>query len=161
MLQTNNIHITVCPTDEVTRTLATLKASPATARAKARFILATDGADLEAEDMTTAETVACAYQDFPDHFGFFLPLAGITTVKQLRESSFDVRATSRLNRLCSILSGSTSFLFGNLYSRCEAAFWLALANYRNCTEIVFKGAGGGYEHVRNALSCEAVSLDND
>ena len=29
----------------------------------------------------------------------FLPLAGITTVKQVRESSFDIRATSRLNRL--------------------------------------------------------------
>lgn len=41
----------------------------------------------------------CAYQGFPDHFGFFLPLAGITTVKQVRESSFDIRATSRLNRL--------------------------------------------------------------
>ena len=49
--------------------------------------------------MTTGETVACAYADFPDHFGFFLPLAGITTVKQIRESSFDIRATSRLNRL--------------------------------------------------------------
>ena len=35
----------------------------------------------------------------PNHFGFFLPLAGITTVKQIRESSFDIRATSRLNRL--------------------------------------------------------------
>src|SRR5512134_577049 len=34
------------------------------------------------------ETVACAYTEFPDHFGFFLPLAGITTVKQVRESSF-------------------------------------------------------------------------
>ena len=45
------------------------------------------------------ETVACAYTDFPDNFGFFLPLAGITTVKQIRENSFDIRATSRLNRL--------------------------------------------------------------
>ena len=55
--------------------------------------------DFEAEDLATGETVACAYADFPDHFGFFLPLAGITTVKQIRESSFDIRATSRLNRL--------------------------------------------------------------
>ena len=46
-----------------------------------------------------ARPVACAYADFPNHFGFFLPLAGITTVKQVRESSFDIRATSRLNRL--------------------------------------------------------------
>jgi hypothetical protein len=99
VLQTNNIHVAVCPAGEVTKTLGALKASPATAKAKARFILATDGADFEAEDLESGEPVACAYQDFPDHFGFFLPLAGITTVKQVRESSFDIRATSRLNRL--------------------------------------------------------------
>jgi len=99
VLQTNNIHIAVCRAGEVAKTLSTLKASPATARAKARFILATDGEDFEAEDLTTGETVACTYRDFPDHFGFFLSLAGITTVKQIRESSFDIRATSRLNRL--------------------------------------------------------------
>jgi hypothetical protein len=46
-----------------------------------------------------ANPVACADADFPNHFGFFLPLAGITTVKQVRESSFDIRATSPLNRL--------------------------------------------------------------
>ena len=35
----------------------------------------------------------------PNHFGFFLPLAGITTVAQIRENAFDIRATGRLNRL--------------------------------------------------------------
>ncbi|WP_396604914.1 class I SAM-dependent DNA methyltransferase [Bradyrhizobium sp. YCK136] len=100
VLQTNNIHIAVCPPGEVTKTLTALKASPATSRAKARFILATDGADFEAEDLESDDPpIACAYPDFPDHFGFFLPLAGITTVKQVRDSSFDIRATSRLNRL--------------------------------------------------------------
>ena len=99
VLQRNHIHIAVCAPGAVTKTLAALKASPATAKAKARFVLATDGADFEAEDFDTGETVACAYADFPDHFGFFLPLAGITTVKQVRESSFDIRATSRMNRL--------------------------------------------------------------
>lgn len=99
VLQTNNIHIAVSATGEATKMLAALKASPATAWAKARFILATDGADFEAEDLNTGETLACAYPDFPDHFGFFLPLAGITTVNQVRESSFDIRATSRMNRL--------------------------------------------------------------
>ena len=100
VLQTNNIHIAVCKPGEVTRTLAALKASPATVRAKARFVLATDGDLFEAEDLTTDDApVSCTYADFPNHFGFFLPLAGITTVKQVRESSFDIRATSRLNRL--------------------------------------------------------------
>lgn len=100
VLQTNNIHIAACKPGEVTRTLEALKASPATARAKARFVLATDGDLFEAEDLTTDDApISCAYADFPNYFGFFLPLAGITTVKQVRESSFDIRATSRLNRL--------------------------------------------------------------
>ena len=99
ILQTNNIHIAVAQLGEVTKTLAALKASPSTTRAKARFILSTDGVDFESEDLECGETVACVFKDFPDHFGFFLPLAGITTVKQLRDSSFDIRATSRLNRL--------------------------------------------------------------
>ena len=99
VLQTNNIHLKVCAEGEVTRTLAQLKVSPATTKAKAKFVLATDGTDLEAEDLATGETIACAYCDFPDHFGFFLPLAGISTVKQIRESAFDIKATGRLNRL--------------------------------------------------------------
>ncbi|MCI2808524.1 class I SAM-dependent DNA methyltransferase [Eoetvoesiella caeni] len=99
VLQTSNIHILTCDTGQVTQTLAALKTSPATAKAKAKFILATDGADFEAEDLTSGETVACAFKDFPDHFGFFLPLAGISTVRQISENAFDIRATSRLNRL--------------------------------------------------------------
>src|SRR4051794_25476167 len=99
VLQTGNIHIAVCGPGEVTPTLAALRASPATTRAKARFILATDGQTVEVEDLETGETAACTYRDLPDKFGFFLPLAGITTVKQIRESSFDIRATGRLNRL--------------------------------------------------------------
>ncbi|WP_108485308.1 class I SAM-dependent DNA methyltransferase [Oceaniglobus ichthyenteri] len=99
VLQTNNIHLKTCAKGEVAQTLAALKASGATTKAKAKFILTTDGIDLEAEDITTGDTIACAYADFPDHFGFFLPLAGISTVKQIRESAFDIRATSRLNRL--------------------------------------------------------------
>lgn len=99
VLQTNNIHIATCDPGQVTTTLQALKVSPATTRAKAKFILATDGEGFEAEDLASGETVACAYGSFPDHFGFFLPLAGITTVKQIRESSFDIKATGRLNRL--------------------------------------------------------------
>ncbi len=99
VLQTNNIHIMTCPIGAVTQTLGALKASPATARAKAKFVLATDGVDLEAEDLNSGETIACAYPDFADHFGFFLPLAGISTVRQIRESAFDIKATGRLNRL--------------------------------------------------------------
>src|SRR5690606_18743243 len=99
VLQRSNIHIATCPEGQVGETLAALGSSPKTAANKARFILATDGATFEAEDLTSGETVVCEYTDFPNHFGFFLPLAGITTVKQIRENSFDIRATGRLNRL--------------------------------------------------------------
>jgi len=99
VLQRNHIHIATCDDEEVDATLAALRESTKTTAAKAKFILATDGETLQAEDLTSGETIACEYDKFPDHFGFFLPLAGITTVKQIRESSFDIRATSRLNRL--------------------------------------------------------------
>ena len=93
VLQHNNIHMAVSPVGEVLKTLEWLKNSPATTRQKAKYILATDGEDFQAEDITSGETIACEYKDFPNHFGFFLTLAGITTVKQIRESSFDIRAT--------------------------------------------------------------------
>ncbi len=99
VLQRTNIHIAVCKSGDVTETLGRLKNSPTTSKAKAKFVLATDGIDLEAEDLISGETVACAYKDFPNHFGFFLPLAGITTVKQIRNNPIDIQATSRLNRL--------------------------------------------------------------
>lgn len=100
ILQRNNIHLATCAAGEVDATLRALRDSPKTASAKAKFILATDGETLQAEDVTSDDPpIACEYAKFPDHFGFFLPLAGITTVKQIRESSFDIRATGRLNKL--------------------------------------------------------------
>ena len=99
VLQTSNIHIAVTPAGHVTDMLQVLKASPATARAKAKFVLATDGELIEAEHLASGETAVCDYADLPNKFGFFLELAGISTVKQIRESSFDIRATGRLNRL--------------------------------------------------------------
>jgi len=99
VLQTSNIHIKIADEGDVSNALASLKASPATAKARAKFVLATDGNDFQAEDLNTGEVIVCNYPDFPDHFGFFLPLAGISTVKQIRESAFDIKATGRLNRL--------------------------------------------------------------
>lgn len=99
VLQRNHIHILTAPKGETDTALSALRASAATARAKARFILATDGEELQAEDLTSGETLVTTYADFPNHFGFFLPLAGISTVKQIRDSAVDIRATSRLNKL--------------------------------------------------------------
>ena len=99
VLQHNNIHIAVCEKGTVPDILSKLRESPATTRAKAKFILATDGLEFQAEDVSSGETIACNYSDFHNHFGFFLPLAGISTVKQIRENAFDIKATGRLNKL--------------------------------------------------------------
>ncbi len=100
VLQKHNIHLATCAEGEVGATLTALRESPKTAVNKVKFILATDGVTFEAEDLTSDDPpIACEFKDFPDHFGFFLTLAGITTVKAIRESSFDIKATGRLNRL--------------------------------------------------------------
>nr|WP_072620969.1 DNA methyltransferase [Spirulina major] len=99
VLQRNNIHIKVCAVGEVVATLTALRESAATHKYKATFILATDGETLEAENLSDGDAIACNYPDLHHHFGFFLPLAGITTVKQIRENAFDIKATARLNRL--------------------------------------------------------------
>lgn len=99
VLLRSNIHIATCEPGTVGDTLKALRASPATTKAKAKFILATDGQTLEAEELVTGETITCDYPDFPNHFGFLLPLAGISTIKEIKDNPIDVRATSRLNKL--------------------------------------------------------------
>ena len=99
ILQRSNIHIAVCEPGQVTDTLQQLSDAPETAKQKAKFILATDGDNLEAEELTSGDTLACGYADLDEHFTFFFELAGISTVKEIRESAFDIKATSRLNKL--------------------------------------------------------------
>ncbi|MEP1613831.1 MAG: DNA methyltransferase [Roseobacter sp.] len=105
VLQANHIHLKTCDTGLVPETLIALRESKATEtkRNKVRFLLATDGETFEAEDLSTSETVSCTYADFPNHFVFFWPLAGLSKTKQLSESEFDVRATLRLNKLYTTL----------------------------------------------------------
>jgi hypothetical protein len=99
VLQRNNIHIATCAEGKVSDTLQQLHDSPETAQAKAKLILATDGIEFQAEDLNSGETVACSYKDFHEHFSFFFELAGISSVKEIRESTFDIKATGRLNKL--------------------------------------------------------------
>ena len=99
VLQRNNIHIATCAEGEVEDTLKELHHASETAKYKAKFILATDGKDFQAENLNSGETIACAYPDFHEHFSFFFELAGISSVKEIRESTFDIKATGRLNKL--------------------------------------------------------------
>ena len=99
VLQKNNIHIATCAPGETAQTLNALREHPKTARNKCKFIVATDGEILEAEDTNTGEHIAPAFPDFAEHFGFFLPLAGISNVSQIKNNPIDIRATRHLNKL--------------------------------------------------------------
>jgi len=99
VLQRSNIHLAVCSEGRVGETLSALRASPKTVTNKVKFVLATDGVMLEAEELATGEPLACAYPEFADHFAFFLPLAGISTIKQIKDNPVDIKATGRLNKL--------------------------------------------------------------
>ena len=66
VLLRNNIHMAVCESGAVGETLKSLRASIATTKAKAKFILATDGQTLEAEKLIAGERINCACPDLPD-----------------------------------------------------------------------------------------------
>jgi hypothetical protein len=99
VLQRNHIHLATCDIGKVRDALTALRASPKNAKGKPKFVLATDGVDLEAEELTTGEVIACKLSDIANHFGFFLPLAGISTVAEIKNNPIDIKATSRLNKL--------------------------------------------------------------
>ncbi|PJO21641.1 class I SAM-dependent DNA methyltransferase [Burkholderia glumae] len=99
VLQRGHIHLATCAPGQVNATLNALRASPETAKGKAKFILATDGDTLEAEEIASGETIASEYAKFAGRFGFFLPLAGISPIREIKDSAIDIRATRHLNKL--------------------------------------------------------------
>jgi SAM-dependent methyltransferase len=100
VLLINSIHVATCPAGKTREMLERLKASPKTISARAKFIFVTDGSYFEAEDLTGAqEPVDDFLANLANHFGFFLPLAGISTVREIKDNPIDVRATGRLNKL--------------------------------------------------------------
>ncbi|MBB4212185.1 hypothetical protein EV659_108159, partial [Rhodothalassium salexigens DSM 2132] len=64
VLQTSNIHIKVCEPGAVTDTLVALKDSPATKKARAKFVLATDGEWLGPVDEVDSQGGRSVIQDW-------------------------------------------------------------------------------------------------
>jgi len=99
VLQRGHIHILTAEPGGVDEAMVALKASPRNAKGKVKFFLATDGQLVEAEEIATGQVLSTPYEALADHFGFFLPLAGISTVAEIKDNPIDIRATSRLNKL--------------------------------------------------------------
>lgn len=99
VLQRHNIHIAVSEPGNIEETFTKLKQSPKTVSGKVKFILATDGKTFSAEDLTSGDVAAGELKNLANYFGFFLALAGISNVKEIKNNPVDVKATGRLNRL--------------------------------------------------------------
>ena len=98
-LQRSNIHIKVAPEGAAAAALAALKASPETARAKCEVRPGGRTGESSPPRMWRAATSSSAtIPTSTSNSGFFLPLAGITTVKQIRESAFDLVPTHSAKR---------------------------------------------------------------
>ena len=97
VLWRSNIHVGVAAPGAVGVTLQALRNSPKTVSQKTKFILATDGDTFEAGDLLSGDVPAGSFADLPRHFATFLPLAGISTVKEIKNNPIDVKATGRLN----------------------------------------------------------------
>jgi hypothetical protein len=95
-----HLHVMAVPEGGVSETFEALKASPKTNGPNGpKFILATDGALVEAEELGSGAVLSCGFAELAERFGFFLPLAGISTVAEIRDNPFDIKATGRLNKL--------------------------------------------------------------
>ena len=98
VLQRSNIHIAVCQLGTTGAGLQALRSSPATARARPSSS-SPPTARRSRPKTWRGRDHRLRLPGLPDHFGFFLPLAGISTVKEIKDNPIDVRATGRLNKL--------------------------------------------------------------
>ena len=95
------VHILPAAPGEVDAAMRALQTSTATTKQKARFLLATDGETLQAIDRDggTNDVLAYEWSELPDRFGFFFPMVGISTTKEIRDNPIDIKATGRLDKL--------------------------------------------------------------
>ena len=99
VLRRDSIHLAVSAPGGAEAAFAALKASPKTAANRVKFIFATDGAEVLAEETATGDLSSFPLPALDRHFGFFLPLAGISAVRQIKDNPIDVKAVGRLNKL--------------------------------------------------------------
>ena len=89
-----------CHHNQLEHVFHALKASSATKREKVRFVLATNGVDIYAQNCHSEEDHFFSFADLPNQCAFFFPLAGICVPKgRSGNLAVDIKATDKLNKL--------------------------------------------------------------
>ena len=99
VLRRDSLYMAVSAPGGAGAAFAALRDSPKTAANRVKFILATDGVEVQAEETATGDFRTFPMVELDRHFGLFLPLAGISAVRQIKDNPIDVKAVERLNKL--------------------------------------------------------------
>lgn len=93
------VHFQPAAKGQASNVLDAIEASRKTAQGKVRYAITTDGDEFSARDLKTGEALFCPLPDLENHFGFFLPIAGIDRYEVADENPVDIKATGRLAKL--------------------------------------------------------------
>ena len=84
---------------DVSEALAQLRQSPAIAKHKIRFLIATDYREFAAYDIKADDVLECDFTDLYKNYAFFLPLAGYEKSREFSENPADTKAAEKMGRL--------------------------------------------------------------
>ena len=93
------VHFQPAAEGQASNVLDAIEASRKTAQGKVRYAITTDGDEFSARDLKTGEALFCPLPDLENHFGFFLPIAGIDRYEVADENPVDIKATGKLAKL--------------------------------------------------------------
>jgi hypothetical protein len=99
---------------KVSAAIGSLSSDALTKQHKPRFILATDGIDIQCRDVKADQNLDIEFGKLNDRFDFFLPLAGIERYEPVAENPADVKAAGQLAKLYdAILEANPKWAEGN------------------------------------------------
>jgi len=99
LLWKKKLFFRIAPKGQTAATVDALAADPLTKKHAPRFLIATDGEEVYAQDIKADQTCDIPFDKLNDSFDFFLPLAGIERYEGVAENPADIKATARLAKL--------------------------------------------------------------
>ena len=84
---------------DVAAALEQLRQSPAIAKHKIRFLIATDYREVAAYDARVDDVLECDFSELYKNYAFFLPLAGYEKSQAFSENPADTKAAEKMGRL--------------------------------------------------------------